>query len=94
MTDLPTLARRAVTLLCLGALAAAVHSPALAQASAPGGRMATAMQAPLQIAFHNLDASEAVKGLIEDRVAWLERFCGRITGCRTVAAGSSPVSPG
>jgi ribosome-associated translation inhibitor RaiA len=46
--------------------------------------MATAMQAPLQIAFHNLDASEAVKGLIEDRVAWLERFCGRITGCRVV----------
>ena len=44
--------------------------------------MARAMQVPLQIAFHHLRGSEAVKGLIEEKVAWLERFHGRITGCR------------
>jgi ribosome-associated translation inhibitor RaiA len=42
------------------------------------------MHAPLQIAFHNLDASEAVKGLVEEKATWLERFCDRITGCRVV----------
>jgi ribosomal subunit interface protein len=42
------------------------------------------MQTPLQIAFQNLDASEAVKGLIEEKVAWLERYYDRITGCRVV----------
>jgi ribosomal subunit interface protein len=38
----------------------------------------------LQIAFHNLDCSEAVKGLIEEKVAWLEKFHDRITSCRVV----------
>ncbi len=42
------------------------------------------MQAPLQIAFHNLDCSEAVKGLIEEKVAWLEHTYDRITRCRVV----------
>jgi ribosome-associated translation inhibitor RaiA len=42
------------------------------------------MQAPLQIAFHGLDGSEAVRDLIEEKVAWLERFYNRITGCRVV----------
>jgi ribosomal subunit interface protein len=42
------------------------------------------MQVPLQIAFHNLDCSEAMKELIEERVAWLERYYDRITGCRVV----------
>jgi ribosomal subunit interface protein len=42
------------------------------------------MQVPLQIAFQNLDGSEAIKELIEERVAWLERYCDRIIGCRVV----------
>jgi ribosomal subunit interface protein len=42
------------------------------------------MQVPLQIAFHNLEHSEAVKELIEEKVAWLERFHNRITSCRVV----------
>jgi ribosomal subunit interface protein len=42
------------------------------------------MHVPLQIAFHNMDRSEAVKALIEEKVAWLERFYDRITGCRVV----------
>jgi len=42
------------------------------------------MQVPLQIAFHNLDRSEDFKALIEEKVAWLERSCDRITGCRVV----------
>ncbi len=42
------------------------------------------MQASLQITFHNLECSEAVKALIEEKVAWLERFYDRITGCRVV----------
>jgi ribosomal subunit interface protein len=42
------------------------------------------MQTPLQIAFHNLECSEAVRGLIEEKVAWLEQFYDRITGCRVV----------
>jgi ribosome-associated translation inhibitor RaiA len=40
------------------------------------------MQVPLQIAFHHLERSEDVKALIEEKVAWLERSCDRITGCR------------
>jgi ribosomal subunit interface protein len=47
-------------------------------------RMATAMQVPLQIAFHNMEHSEAVKAVVEEKVARLERFYGRITGCRVV----------
>lgn len=42
------------------------------------------MQVPLQIAFHNLDCSDAIKQLIEERVAWLERYYDRIIGCRVV----------
>jgi len=42
------------------------------------------MHVPLQIAFHNLDRSEAVKALIEEKVESLERFFGRITSCRVV----------
>lgn len=42
------------------------------------------MQVPLQIAFHNLNRSEAVTELIEEKVAWLERFYNRITSCRVV----------
>lgn len=42
------------------------------------------MQTPVQIAFHGLDCSEATRGLIEEKVAWLERYFDRITGCRVV----------
>jgi len=42
------------------------------------------MQAPLQIAFNNADGAESVKGLIEEKAAWLERFYNRITACRVV----------
>jgi ribosome-associated translation inhibitor RaiA len=42
------------------------------------------MQAPLQVAFHGLDRSEAIRDLIEEKAAWLERDCDRITGCRVV----------
>src|SRR5947209_8312037 len=42
------------------------------------------MQTPLQIAFQNLESSEAIRMLIEEKAAWLERFCHRITGCRVV----------
>jgi ribosomal subunit interface protein len=42
------------------------------------------MQVPLQIAFQNLVCSEAIKELIEERVAWLERYFDRIIGCRVV----------
>jgi ribosomal subunit interface protein len=42
------------------------------------------MQTPVQIAFHGLDCSEATRELIEEKVAWLERFCDRIIGCRVV----------
>jgi len=48
------------------------------------GRTATAMQTPLQIAFHGLEGSEATRGLIEEKVAWLERYYDRIVGCQVV----------
>jgi cold shock CspA family protein len=42
------------------------------------------MQTPLRIAFHGVDGSEAARDLIEENVAWLERFYDRITGCQVV----------
>jgi len=42
------------------------------------------MQVPLQIAFHNLERSDAIEELIEEKVAWLEHFYDRITACRVV----------
>jgi len=42
------------------------------------------MQVPLQIAFHNLERSDAIEELIEEKVAWLERYYDRITSCRVV----------
>ncbi len=42
------------------------------------------MQRALQVAFRNMDASEAVEADIRERVDRLERFCDRITGCRVV----------
>ncbi|MGE4062319.1 MAG: HPF/RaiA family ribosome-associated protein [Rhodospirillaceae bacterium] len=40
------------------------------------------MQVPVQIAFHGLDKSEAVETRIREKVAKLEQFYDRITGCR------------
>jgi ribosome-associated translation inhibitor RaiA len=42
------------------------------------------MRAPLQVAFHNVECPESVRELIEEKVAWLEKACGRITRCRVV----------
>lgn len=42
------------------------------------------MHTPVQITFHGVDCSEVVRGLIEEKVEWLERFYGRIVGCRVV----------
>jgi cold shock CspA family protein len=42
------------------------------------------MQVPVQIVFNGVEGSEAIKGLIEEKVAWLEKFQNRITGCRVV----------
>jgi len=41
-----------------------------------------------QITFRHLDTSEAVKGVIERRVAELEQFFDRITSCRVVVEAS------
>lgn len=55
------------------------------------------MQKPLEISFRNLDSSDYVRGLVEERVARLERFYPRLIGCRVVieaphrsAEGHSP----
>jgi ribosome-associated translation inhibitor RaiA len=42
------------------------------------------MQVPVQIAFHNLERSEVIERLIEEKVAWLERVYDRVTACRVV----------
>jgi ribosomal subunit interface protein len=42
------------------------------------------MQRPLDISFRNIDASDYLRNLAEERVARLERFHPRIIGCRVV----------
>lgn len=42
------------------------------------------MQIPVQISFHGLDTSEAVETRIREKVAKLEQYFDRITGCRVV----------
>ncbi len=39
---------------------------------------------PLEIAFHQIEASEALEARIREKAKVLERFGGRITGCRVV----------
>lgn len=46
------------------------------------------MQLQPQITFRHLDTSEAVKGVIERRVAELEQFFDRITSCKVVVEAS------
>lgn len=40
------------------------------------------MQKPLQITIRDVGPSEAIDAYVRQRVAKLERFCGRLTGCR------------
>lgn len=40
------------------------------------------MQIPVEITFHNLEASPALEALVREKVAYLERFSDRITSCR------------
>lgn len=42
------------------------------------------MQVPVKIAFHGIDKSDAVEERIFEKVAKLEHFFDRITGCRVV----------
>jgi ribosomal subunit interface protein len=42
------------------------------------------MQVPLQIVFHGVAGSESLERLIEEKVAWLEKFQSRIISCRVV----------
>jgi len=42
------------------------------------------MQVPVQISFHGIDKSDAVETRIREKVAKLEQFFDRITGCRIV----------
>ncbi len=42
------------------------------------------MQVPVQISFHGIDKSDAVETRIREKVAKLEQFFDRITGCRVV----------
>ncbi|MBX7198068.1 MAG: HPF/RaiA family ribosome-associated protein [Rhodospirillaceae bacterium] len=42
------------------------------------------MQVPLQIAFHGVDTSAAVETRIREKVAKLEHYFDRITGCKVV----------
>lgn len=42
------------------------------------------MQLPLQIAFHNMEHSDAVEAAVREKAAKLDEFCDRIMGCRVV----------
>lgn len=42
------------------------------------------MQLPLQVIFHNMDASDAVEQNVREHAAKLERYFDGITGCRVV----------
>jgi ribosome-associated translation inhibitor RaiA len=42
------------------------------------------MQSPVQITFRNVERLEVVESLIHEKVAWLEKYHGRITSCKVV----------
>lgn len=42
------------------------------------------MKLPLQIAFHNMEPSEAIEKLVREKAAKLDQFYGGIMGCRVV----------
>jgi len=43
-----------------------------------------AMDIPLELSFHNMDSSDAVKAAVEEHVGRLEQFHDHIIGCRVV----------
>ena len=42
------------------------------------------MDIPLELSFHNMDSSDAVKAAVEEHVGRLEQFHDHIIGCRVV----------
>jgi ribosome-associated translation inhibitor RaiA len=42
------------------------------------------MDIPLELVFHNLEPSDALKEMVREQVAGLERFYDHIIGCRVV----------
>lgn len=50
------------------------------------------MQIPLQIAFHNVDHSDAVEARIREKMAKLEQIHSRITSCRVVVEATRRVA--
>jgi cold shock CspA family protein len=42
------------------------------------------MHTPVQITFHGVECSDVTRGLIEEKVGWLEQLHDRIVGCRVV----------
>jgi ribosome-associated translation inhibitor RaiA len=42
------------------------------------------MDTPVEISFHGIDKSETVEERVREKVAKLEKHCGRITRCRVV----------
>lgn len=42
------------------------------------------MEQPVQITFHDVEATDAIKSAIEERVGHLERFYDKIASCRVV----------
>jgi ribosome-associated translation inhibitor RaiA len=42
------------------------------------------MDIPLELAFHNMEPSDALKAAVQDHVAKLETFFDHIIGCRVV----------
>jgi putative sigma-54 modulation protein len=53
------------------------------------------MSTPIEVHFHGIDKSEAIEGRVRDKVAKLEKHCGRMTRCRVVleAPHRSPTKP-
>jgi ribosome-associated translation inhibitor RaiA len=53
------------------------------------------MNTPIEITFHGIDKSEAVEERVRDKVAKLEKHCGRMTRCRVVleVPHRSPAKP-
>src|SRR5262249_26307630 len=43
-----------------------------------------AMDIPLELSFHNMDSSDAMKAAVEEHVGRLEQFHDHIIGCRVV----------
>jgi ribosome-associated translation inhibitor RaiA len=42
------------------------------------------MNIPLELSFHNMDPSDALKAAVDSHVGRLEQFYGHIIGCRVV----------